>query len=50
MLLGPVLVDYRIGSNFWKFYVTRTGFTLGELGFLVKMFRLFKLEWIFLVF
>jgi hypothetical protein len=50
MLLGPVPVDYRIGSNFWKFYLTRIGLTLRELVFLVKVFRLFRLEWIFLVF
>jgi hypothetical protein len=24
---------YRIGSNFWKFYLIRTGFTWRELGF-----------------
>jgi len=36
--------DYRIRSNFWKFYLIRTGFTLGELVFLVKVFRLFRLE------
>ncbi len=23
-------LDYGIGSNFWKFYLIRTGFTLGE--------------------
>jgi hypothetical protein len=28
--------DYRIGSNFWKFYLIRTGFTLGEPVSLVK--------------
>jgi hypothetical protein len=38
--------DYRIGSNFWKFYLIRTG----ELGFLVKVFRLFRSERSFLVF
>jgi hypothetical protein len=43
--------DYRIGSNFWKFYLIRTSFiTLGEPVSLVKMFRLFRLEWILLVF
>ncbi len=31
--------DYRIGSNFWKFYLIRTG----ELSFLAKVFRLFKI-------
>jgi hypothetical protein len=25
--------DYRIRSNFWKFYLIKTGFTLGELVF-----------------
>jgi len=39
--------DYRIGSNFWKFYLIRTGFILGEPVSLVKVFRLFTLEWIF---
>ncbi len=39
--------DYRIGSNFWKFYLTKTGFTLGESVSLVNVFRLFRLEWIF---
>jgi hypothetical protein len=34
----------RIGSNFWKFYLIRTGFTLGEPVSLVKVFRLFRLE------
>ncbi len=42
--------DYHIQSNFWKFYLIRTSFTLGELVPLVKVFRLFRLEWIFLVF
>ncbi len=35
--------DYRIGSNFWKLYVIRIGFALGELVSLVKVFRL---EWV----
>jgi hypothetical protein len=46
-LLGPAPKrnrDYRIGSNFWKFYLIRAGFTLGELVSLVKVFRLFRLE------
>jgi hypothetical protein len=42
--------DYLIGSNFWKFYLIKTGFILGELVSLVKVFRLFRLERIFLVF
>jgi len=42
--------DYCIGSNFWKFYFIRNSFTLGELVSLVKVFRLFKLEHIVLVF
>jgi hypothetical protein len=45
-LLGPV-EDYHIWSNFWKFYLIETGFTLGEPVSLVEMFRLFKLEQIF---
>jgi hypothetical protein len=40
-------MDYHIPSNFWKFYLTRTGFTLGELVFVVKMFRLPELEHMF---
>jgi hypothetical protein len=35
--------DYHIGSNFWKFYLIKTGFTLGEPFSLVKVFRLFRL-------
>jgi hypothetical protein len=42
--------DYRIGSNFSKFYLIRTSFTLGELVSLVKVFRLFRLEGILLMF
>ncbi len=41
---------YHIGSNFWKFYLNRTHFTLGESVSLVKVFRLFRLERIVLVF
>jgi hypothetical protein len=40
-------LDYR---NFWKFYLIRTSFTLGELVSLVKVFRLFRLERFVLVF
>ncbi len=58
MAAGPILHqvcwargrDYCIGSNFWKFYLIRTGFTLDELVFLVKVFRMFRLELSFLVF
>jgi hypothetical protein len=46
----PRDTDYGIGSNFWKFYLIRTSFTLGEPVSLVKVFRLFRLEWIVLVF
>jgi hypothetical protein len=42
--------DDGIGSNFWKFYLVRMSFTLGEWVSLVKMFRLFRLERIVLVF
>jgi len=35
-------MNYHIGSNFWKFYLIRTSFTLGELVSLVKVFRLFR--------
>jgi hypothetical protein len=47
---GKVHRDYCIGSNFWKFHLIRTGFTLGELVSLVKVFKLFGLEPIVLVF
>jgi len=30
-----------------KFYLINTGFTLGELVYLVEMFRLFRLKWVF---
>ncbi len=36
--------------NFWKFYFNRTSFTLDELVSFVKVFKLFRLEWIVLVF
>ncbi len=39
----------RDRANVWKFYLIRTGFTLGELVSLVKVFRLFKLEQMFFV-
>ncbi len=42
--------DYPIGSNFWKFYLIRTGFTLDEPVSLVKVFRLFRYEQNVLVF
>jgi hypothetical protein len=42
--------DYSIGSNFWKFYLIRIDFPLGEPVSLVKVFRLFRLERIVLVF
>ncbi len=42
--------DHCIGSNFWKFYPIRMGFTLSELVSLVKVFRLFRSERSFLVF
>jgi hypothetical protein len=48
--LPPQDRDYRIESNFWKFYLIRTSFTLDEPVSLVKVFRLFRLEWIDLVF
>jgi hypothetical protein len=39
------------GSKFWKLYLIRTNLTLLELVSLVKsVFKLFKLEWIVLVF
>jgi hypothetical protein len=38
-----------IGSNFWQFYLIRTSFTLDEPVSLVKVFRLFRLEWNFWV-
>jgi hypothetical protein len=39
-------MDYHIQSNFWKLYLIRTDFTISERVSLVKVFRLFKLEWI----
>jgi hypothetical protein len=39
--------DYRIPSDFWKFYLIKTGCTSGEPVSLVKVFRLFKLEEMF---
>jgi hypothetical protein len=33
-----------LDPNFWKFYLIRTGFILGEPVSLVKVFRLFRLE------
>jgi hypothetical protein len=36
--------DYHIESNFWKFYLIRTDFTLREPVPLVKVFRLLRLE------
>jgi hypothetical protein len=50
LLLGPAPTgtrDYRFRSNFWKFYLIKTGFTLGEPVSLVKVFRLFILEQMF---
>jgi len=52
-LVGPCPhrdMDYHIGSNFWKFDLIKTNYTLGEPVSLVKVFRLFRLERIFLVF
>jgi hypothetical protein len=42
--------DYHNRSNFWKFYLIRTSFILGEPVSLVKLFTLFRLERTFLVF
>ncbi len=42
--------EYHIGSKFWKFYLVRISFTLHELISLVKVFKVFRLEWIILVF
>jgi hypothetical protein len=50
-LLGPAPAGTgTIGFNFWKLYLIRTNFTLDEPIFLVKLFKPFKLEWIFLMF
>ncbi len=43
-------MDYCIRSNFWKFYPIKISFALSEPVSLVKMFRLFRLKWTFLVF
>jgi hypothetical protein len=40
-------MDYCIRSNFWKLYLIKTSFTLGESASLVKVFTLFKLEHMF---
>jgi hypothetical protein len=45
-----LLFPYFVGSNFWKFYLVRTNLTLHELVSLVKVCRVFRLEWIILVF
>jgi hypothetical protein len=37
----------RVRSNFWKFCLIKTGFTLDEPVSLLKVFRLFKLEQMF---
>ncbi len=55
MFIGPCPQrdrDYMAwGSNFWKFYLIKISFTLGEPVSLVKVFiRLFRSEWIVLVF
>jgi len=53
MFVGPCPhrdSNYPIGSNFWKFYLIKISFTLHEPVSLVKVFRLFQLEQIFLVF
>ncbi len=42
--------DYSIEHNFWKFYFITISFTLGEVVSLVKVFGLFRLERIVLVF
>jgi hypothetical protein len=39
--------DYRIQSNFWKFYLIKTDLTLGEPVSLMKVFGLSKLEQMF---
>jgi hypothetical protein len=39
--------DYRIGSNFWKFYLIKISFTLDEPVSLVKVFRPFRMEGLF---
>jgi hypothetical protein len=43
---GTIALDQTFGS----FTLFRTGFTLGESVSSVKVFRLFRLEWIYLVF
>ncbi len=50
MFVGPcpyMDMDYCIRSNFWKFYLIKISFTLGEPVSLVKVFRLFKWEHMF---
>ncbi len=40
--------DCCIASKFCKFYLIRIGFTLGELVYLVEMFRPFRLKHVLL--
>jgi len=42
-LLGPAR-EYRIGSNFCKFSLIKTSFTLSEQVYLMKVLRLFNLK------
>jgi hypothetical protein len=46
---SQLLDDYCIGSNFWKFYLIKTNFTLGEPVSLVKVFRLEQIVLVFRV-
>jgi hypothetical protein len=50
ILLGPAPTGpgtMALDLTFESFDLIRTGFILGEPGFLLKMFRLLRLEWIF---
>jgi hypothetical protein len=44
MLVQRIGWGHCIGSNFWKVYLVRISFTLGEPNSLVKVVRLFRLE------
>jgi hypothetical protein len=52
-LLGPVPTGTEtiaLDPTFERFYLIKTSFTSDELVSWVKVFRLFRLEWIVLVF
>lgn len=48
-LLGhtPTMIRIVTLDPSCKFYLINTNFTLGELVYLVEMFKLFRLKWVF---